>query len=475
MPNPNESGDSREGREIIGEYNDLYFGDPAINGHIDSPHAENIDPETIESIVSTRSFRGEDGRELMPPRSQKIIYANKRVRRLLFSRGKRLKWKDIPAPQRDGFLPLTIEGVDYMVKKSRFDFATNERQSLIVHESNKAQVVRFLKSKSEGDLMTGEIAKDAHESHRATVIVSKISRQVGDVNRAPRYRAAFGAIDPEAQQNAIEEYRDQKKEALKHGKHFTVDANGRTIASAPYLHIALHGKKDFSASVRGDADIIIGTLRGKTCSADVQQWFESALQAKLALKGVDINDRAPVIKSNTRMAGDMTKIEGRKAHSDKYNTIQLEICRHIRDQFTGEMAEILTELLREFTEKFVNHPESQVEADTSQRRADVSRQVRNASETGPDVIGMIQTSIWSEGENRILIPQSDTIYLNESMRNLLGMNVGDNIVIPQLDGSILKLKIEKARRPGEGLPYARIIVRDAHRQKVADFFKEKMR
>ncbi len=105
------------------------------------------------------------------------------------------------------------------------------------------------------DLFTGEIARRISQTSGCSVIVSRVSRTVADLNR-PRNKTNKEAID---------EYRLAVRRVLMHAG--LISPEGRL--SKPFLHIDIHGMKDTSSS----KDIEIGTLNGKTCSPEIKSWF----------------------------------------------------------------------------------------------------------------------------------------------------------------------------------------------------------
>ena len=97
-------------------------------------------------------------------------------------------------------------------------------------------------------------------------------------------------------------------------------------ASSPYLHIAIHGKKDKDPNVEWDSDIEIGTLNGQACDKKTRDWFAQRLAEELAARGIKIGGQEVDIKTDVHFVGDMTKIMGPKDHGNNYKN-DLPFCR----------------------------------------------------------------------------------------------------------------------------------------------------
>jgi len=202
-----------------------------------------------------------------------------------------------------------------------------------------------------------------------TAVVTKVNRHICDINRDTTHKPALGHLDPSAQNDGVREYRAMKANALAHTN--TADEAGE--ASTPYLHIALHGKKNRKDGHRRDCDIEIGTVNGQSCDIETRDWFAKRLREELASRGIKIDGRAVDIKKDVRLSGDATKVMGPRVHGPNYKTIQLEICRDLRFNHTEELADIMRVLLEDFTRTFAGK-EDQADAvagGTSDTAADV--------------------------------------------------------------------------------------------------------
>ncbi|MBT7736645.1 hypothetical protein HN709_03070, partial [Candidatus Peregrinibacteria bacterium] len=293
-----------------------------------------------------------------------VIYANKRVRRLLLQvkSKKAIKWKDVP----DTFT-VKVNGKVLTVKTARKGEDGNVRP-VIVRPEHKSDVAAYIKRGALSDQYTGEIAGQAHQLG-ATVIVGKVNRAVADLNRGTQHMTGLDSLDSGAQEKAISEYRAQKAEALRHARRISADSR----SLAPYLHVALHGKKDYEQSRPNDSDIEIGSVNGRSCDKETRDWFASRLISELAVRNIRIDGRAPIVIRDKRLKGDPTKVAGPMAHGKKYKTLQIEVSSHLRKNHGEAIAAILVKLLQEFSDEVGSQEEPQgIQKATSDVAIDVA-------------------------------------------------------------------------------------------------------
>lgn len=336
-----DSGGRREQRDfspIVGKYNKILFGQRADmrGGYIDAPHATALDGASIDRVlrgkVNTGSFLTDDGL-VMPSASR--IYLDARMRDLFeVAPGSTLLMQDASGRER----ALTVANARHGAEGGKFVPITMRAEML-------SGLKRLIQQKYQADARTGEIAQKFNELG-GTSMITTVSRGVCDINRYPDFK---GTMDADAQKGGVEEYRRFKEEILR--RVGNLGASGEAVR--PFLHIALHGKKDFDSARANDSDIELGTARGASCAdKNVVEWLEEALRRKLAEKNVILRNAAPVVNTDVRLWGDPSKSEGSRQHGDNFMTVQMEVCRNIRNKYDSELAQIFAELIQEFTNKF---------------------------------------------------------------------------------------------------------------------------
>ncbi len=187
------------------------------------------------------------------------------------------------------------------------------------------------------DKFTDKIVEEVVKRTNCNGIIAVVSRTIADLNRPP----------DSSNKDAICEYRKIIKTILEHIG--ILDKNSKLVT--PYLHLAIHGMKD-----RKDKDIELGTNHGKTCSPNVRDWFVKNFTDKchkLISKDIKIvldkQFTGDVSKSYHRKGDKLTKYIG---YGENFNTIQIEICRSLRENNLNELIVIFTELIKDFNEKF---------------------------------------------------------------------------------------------------------------------------
>lgn len=336
-----DSGGRREQKDfspVVGKYNKILFGQRADmrGGYIDAPHATALDGASVDRVLSGKvnvgSFSTDNG--LVMPSASKI-YLDAHMRGLFeVAPGSTLLVQDAGGRERT-----------LIVANARHGAEGGEFVPITVRAEMLSGLKRLIQQKYQADARTGEIAQKFNELG-GTSMITTVNRGVCDINRYPDFK---GTLDADAQRGGVEEYRRFKEEILRRAGN--IGASGEAVR--PFLHIALHGKKDFDPARSNDSDIELGTARGASCAdKNVVEWLEELFKRKLAEKNVVVRGMAPVVNADVRLWGDQSKSEGRRQHGDSFMTVQVEVCREIRNKYGSELAQIFAELIQEFTNKF---------------------------------------------------------------------------------------------------------------------------
>ncbi|GAB4293602.1 MAG: hypothetical protein Kow0090_08010 [Myxococcota bacterium] len=187
------------------------------------------------------------------------------------------------------------------------------------------------------DKFTGEIATAVAKITDCHCIIAKLSREIADLNRPP------SPLNKDSLR-AVREYREAIREILEHIGN--IGADGKV--SRPYLRLSLHG-----LSRRRSADVIIGTLKGKSCSPDVKERLLNMLSEGLKeIKGEDVK-----IESEGAFAGNVSLgylrdgdgVIGYVGFGEGFNSIQLEISRELREFHRLELIFLLCRVIVEMS------------------------------------------------------------------------------------------------------------------------------
>ncbi|MBN8210497.1 hypothetical protein JI666_17210 [Bacillus sp. NTK071] len=189
------------------------------------------------------------------------------------------------------------------------------------------------------DLYTDLLVKSLIQKTGCAGIISTVSRTVIDLNRSP-------TMDNLA---AVTEYRKSIQEIVTHLGIYEEETNRLTV---PYLHLSFHGMKD---SHYGPLAIEVGTLRGKSCSEDVKNWFTEMLTENIQ----SILPHATVIFDN-KFIGDKSIHLHRVGDGEEYNgykenfhSFQIELSRTLRKKHRSKINQVFSNLINEFQSKFV--------------------------------------------------------------------------------------------------------------------------
>lgn len=185
---------------------------------------------------------------------------------------------------------------------------------------------------SESDEFTGNIVEGVVSKINCPGIIAIVSRTIADLNK-PR---------DNKNEEAIDEYRQTIKEIMVHIDNF--DESGQLLK--PYLHLAIHGMKD-----KWNRDVEIGTLHGKSCSAEVKDWF--VIQIKKHVKNLIIDEKFSGDESKlVHRHGDQNSDLNYIGYGVDFNTFQIEISRTLRENYKNELIEIFSNIILKFNKKF---------------------------------------------------------------------------------------------------------------------------
>ena len=341
---------SRETPPFKGEFTETYFGNKNLMGMVDAVHAQGIDEqEDLDRIVKEGKFYSGRDRSYKTPNSNvRQIFANETMRKHLIDFAENVRKVDDNGVKK---VYITYYGKEYRLRDAKKAEPDAEWSPIFVHTNFKNEVDNILKRFC--DENTGEIAKQVADKN-GTVVIAKVNRLIADLNRFRNFEKVLFRKNNK-QEKAIDEYREDKVKILKDKG--IIDENGD--ATKPFLHIAIHGKKDYDPNRENDCDIEIGTREkegsrtNSTCDARVKEWFKEELIKGLKDRGIQISEgsgsRDSLVGDNIRLRGHESKEVNRKKHSGYFNTIQLEICNQLRMKHPKEIGKILHDLLVRFT------------------------------------------------------------------------------------------------------------------------------
>lgn len=186
------------------------------------------------------------------------------------------------------------------------------------------------------DLHTGAIARQVANRTGASAILSRVSRDVMDLNR-PRGRFNYPAVD---------QYRQTIRQILqKQGL-----LNEAYKLEAPFLHISLHGMQDC-----WNRDLEIGTGYGHYCAPAIKQWFVQQVAAVTHHYGVDDIFPGYTFRSVLR-DGDLYSATDFMGFGENYHAIQLEVSRSWREHHSGFLVAFLGDTIQAFQQQFAASP-----------------------------------------------------------------------------------------------------------------------
>ena len=179
--------------------------------------------------------------------------------------------------------------------------------------------------KPNGEINTKKLVVEVVKNTGCSGIYALVSRREMDLNRPLN----------ETNEPAILEFRRAIFFILNHLK--ILDSNN--TLKRPYLHLALHGMKDYAHK-----EINIGTRYNQTCSNNIFAWFRNKLDKYCK----EIFDRDLKILYNKEFIGNSSKGVHRKKYGNLFNTIQIEINITLRTKYFSKILEVLTNIVKNF-------------------------------------------------------------------------------------------------------------------------------
>ncbi|HBI05007.1 MAG TPA: hypothetical protein DDY49_13375 [Paenibacillaceae bacterium] len=167
-------------------------------------------------------------------------------------------------------------------------------------------------------------------------IISTVSRQIADLNKAPD---GFN-------NEGLKEYRDSVREII--DQLGILQKNERINRN--YLHLSIHGMRD---EHHGPFAIEIGTRNGQSCSKEMKKWLKETLMRKAS----ELIPRIDIV-FDEKFVGDPSLVFHRrgdgneyKGYGTKFHTFQLEIAHYLRENFHPVVVELLAHTISEFQKK----------------------------------------------------------------------------------------------------------------------------
>lgn len=167
-------------------------------------------------------------------------------------------------------------------------------------------------------------------------IISTVSRQIADLNKAPD---GFN-------NEGLKEYRDSVREII--DQLGILQTNERINRN--YLHLSIHGMKD---EHHGPFAIEIGTRNGQSCSKEMKKWLKETLVSKAS----ELIPRIDIL-FDEKFVGDPSLVFHRRGngkedrgYGTKFHTFQLEISHYLRENFHPVVVELLAHTILEFQKK----------------------------------------------------------------------------------------------------------------------------
>ena len=186
------------------------------------------------------------------------------------------------------------------------------------------------------DLYTGNIVQEVARQTGASLILSRISRDVMDLNR-PRGRFNYPAVD---------EYRATIGDILTNQG--LLDQTHKL--KQPFLHLSLHGMQD-----EWKRDLEIGTGYGHYCAPAVKNWFVGQVAEVTKSYGVDDLFPGYTFRSVLR-DGDLYSATDFIGFGPNYHAIQLEVSRQWRADHPDFLTTFLVSTIQAFQKVFAKNP-----------------------------------------------------------------------------------------------------------------------
>jgi len=271
-------------------------------------------------------------------------------------------------------------------------------------------------------------------------MIFKKSRISADVNHLTSdvltsIRSERTVLSEEFNLHGVKSERALTRRMLK--KAGSLDEDGK--AKNPYLAIYLHGKADTRGN---DFEIAAKQTNGKgPIHPLLAFWIQEKLSAKVKEKGIKNgkNEDATVnvVTSPGAYSGSPALTKMRygdglfdfKGFGENFQALQLEVSRHIRDNYKDQMGAILNELLAEFSQTF--RSEGAMKQLDKYKEAYESNMRREKEE----LLGRKKIFFTKD------VSQSE-IGMAESIRDHFDVEVGDHVKIKGKKVKVVKMKQE---------------------------------
>jgi len=240
-------------------------------------------------------------------------------------------------------------------------------------------------------------------------MIFKKSRIAADVNHLPAdvktsIRSERTVLSEEFNIHGVKSERALTRRMLKRAGN--LDGDGK--AKNPYLAIYLHGKVD---STGNDFEIAAKQTNGRgPIHPLLAFWIQERLAAKVKEKGIKNAKKEDasvnVVTSPGAYSGSPALTKMRygdglfdfKGFGENFQALQLEVGRHVRDNYKDQVGAILNELLAEFSETFrsegaMKHLDKYKEAYEANIRREKEellnrKKILFTKDIGPDKIGL---------------------------------------------------------------------------------------
>ncbi len=189
------------------------------------------------------------------------------------------------------------------------------------------------------DLYTDVIVTKLIQKTGCAGIISTVSRKEIDLNRLPN----------EDNQDAITEYRASIKDIV---TQLGIFEGATDQLNIPYLHLSFHGMKD---DHYGPLAIEVGTLKGRSCSKEIKNWFEEELTKNIQTflpQATVVFDKKFIGNKSIHLhrVGDGGEYKG---YQENFHSFQIELSKTIRKKHRSNMVQIFSKIIQDFQSTFI--------------------------------------------------------------------------------------------------------------------------
>lgn len=390
---------------------------------------QSLSPDLVQQILQGERLAPEKAQELDPhgELAAHLIRAHTRKEIALLLHDQE---KDLPASLREVLEAAEIgEYYDYSMGLSGIKGHVD-----VVHGTAPSEEIKaWCKEHKVVDYEAGvnEIGRKVGNN-----MIFKKSRIAADVNNLPAntltsIRSEKTVLTEEYNLHGVKSERLLTRDFLKNSGN--LDEQGK--AKNPYLAIYLHGKADSSGH---DFEIAAKQIDG-TGPIDplLAFWIKESLMEKTKEKGLkNANNEdvsVNVVTSPGAYSGNLSLTKMRhgdglfdfKGFGENFQALQLEVGRHVRNNYKDQLGEILNELLAEFSSTFKS--ESDLKPLEERYRKTYEENIQRERSELLSRKKILFTSEVAEGE----------IGLSEALRNHFDVETGDQL---KVNGEVLKVK-----------------------------------